>query len=86
MLNYPTENGRRYHAFREGTYVFPNDEVEQDRMDIHHEMMSKACGGKLHLAPINPAGRILDIGTGTGWPNLYNILPRGDNNLQVSGA
>ena len=35
-------------------------------MDIHHEMMSKACGGKLHLAPLTNPGRILDIGTGTG--------------------
>lgn len=66
MLNFPTENGRRYHAFREGTYVFPNDEVEQDRMDIHHEMMLKACGGKLHLAPLTNPGRVLDLGTGTG--------------------
>ena len=66
MLNFPTENGRRYHAFRDGTYAFPNDEGEQDRMDIHHEMMSKACDGKLHLAPLTNPGRILDIGTGTG--------------------
>ena len=66
MLNYPTENGRRYHAFREGAYCFPNDEEEQDRMDIHHEMALKAIGGKLHLAPITNPGSILDIGTGTG--------------------
>ncbi|CAF9932285.1 MAG: hypothetical protein ALECFALPRED_005257 [Alectoria fallacina] len=66
VLNFPTENGRRYHAFREGTYVFPNDESEQDRMDLHHEMIMKACGGKLHLAPLTNPGRILDIGTGTG--------------------
>ena len=66
MLNYPTENGRRYHAFREGTYYFPNDEEEQDRMDIHHEMAVKAAHGKLHTAPLTNPGRILDIGTGTG--------------------
>ena len=35
-------------------------------MDIHHEMMVKTCGGKLHLAPLTNPGRILDIGTGTG--------------------
>ena len=66
MLNFPTEHGRRYAAFREGTYVFPNDETEQDRMDIHHEMMTKACGGKYYVAPLTNPGRILDIGTGTG--------------------
>ena len=66
MLNFPTENGRRYSAFREGTYVFPNDESEQDRMDLHHEMMTRVCGGRFHLAPLTNPGRILDIGTGTG--------------------
>lgn len=35
-------------------------------MDIHHEMMTKACGGKIHVAPLTNPGRILDIGTGTG--------------------
>ena len=76
MLNYPTENGRRYHAFREGAYYFPNDEEEQDRMDIHHEMAVKAGGGKLHLAPLTNPGRILDIGTGTGITFRSLIYPR----------
>jgi len=68
VLNFPTENGRRYHAFREGTYVFPNDAPEQDRMDMHHEMVLRACNGKLHMAPLDhtKGKRILDIGTGTG--------------------
>ncbi len=68
VLNFPSENGRRYHAFREGTYVFPNDEPEQDRMDIHREMYVRACSGKLHLAPLTntKSKRILDLGTGTG--------------------
>ncbi|CAG9940765.1 unnamed protein product [Clonostachys rosea f. rosea IK726] len=61
------ENGRRYHRFREGTYNFPNDEVEQEREDMKHAMMKLLCSQKLHFAPIgeNPQ-RILDIGTGTG--------------------
>lgn len=71
VVNFPVENGRRYHAFREGTYVFPNDEPEQDRMDLQHEMYKRAVSGRLHLAPLLPAAdmkekRILDIGTGTG--------------------
>jgi len=66
VLNYPVENGRRYHAYREGTYSFPNDESEQHRMDLHHEMALKACDGKLHVAPLENPKRILDIGTGTG--------------------
>ena len=68
VLNFPTENGRRYHAFRPGTYVFPNDEPEQDRMDLQHEMYLRACDGKLHLAPLSgtKGKRFLDLGTGTG--------------------
>ncbi|KAF7553975.1 hypothetical protein G7046_g6944 [Stylonectria norvegica] len=27
VVNYPMEHGRRYHAFREGSYNFPNDEA-----------------------------------------------------------
>ena len=27
VTDYKQENGRRYHAFREGQYYFPNDEV-----------------------------------------------------------
>ncbi|KAL9572165.1 hypothetical protein ACKAV7_003653 [Fusarium commune] len=64
---YAYENGRRYHAFREGTYPVPNDEDEQDRMDLVHHVYSILLDGKLHLAPIdeNPQ-RVLDLGTGTG--------------------
>ena len=69
VVDFPVENGRRYHAYREGTYVFPNDEPEQDRMDIQHEMYKRAVSGKLHLAQL-PTDmkdkRILDLGTGTG--------------------
>ncbi|KAI9811556.1 MAG: hypothetical protein M1832_000866 [Thelocarpon impressellum] len=67
VVNYPYENGRRYHAFREGAYNLPNDEKENDRLDIVHHMVTLRLDGKLHLAPIgkNPQ-RVLDIGTGTG--------------------
>lgn len=48
-------------------YKFPNDEREQDRLDMIHHMFKLALGGKLFLAPIeNGPLRILDIGTGTG--------------------
>lgn len=49
-------------------YKFPNDEQEQDRLDMFHHIFKLALGGKLFLAPIQREGplRILDIGTGTG--------------------
>jgi hypothetical protein len=31
ILNYQYENGRRYHAYRAGSYAMPNDETEQER-------------------------------------------------------
>ncbi|KAK2759250.1 methyltransferase domain-containing protein [Colletotrichum kahawae] len=68
VLDYPTENGRRYHAFRAGAYFAPNDESEMDRLDFNHMLVLKAIGRKLFLAPVpkEKTHRILDIGTGTG--------------------
>ncbi|KAL2137362.1 hypothetical protein VTI74DRAFT_3302 [Chaetomium olivicolor] len=68
ILDYPVENGRRYHAFRAGIYSFPNDELEQERLDMTHAMMYKGIGDKLFLCPIDTdkMQRVLDIGTGTG--------------------
>ncbi|BDD55388.1 hypothetical protein MAP00_000910 [Monascus purpureus] len=67
ILNYQYENGRRYHAFREGEYMIPNDEREQERLDLHHHIFRLIIGGDLYRAPIPPGvSRILDLGTGTG--------------------
>ncbi|RSL67395.1 hypothetical protein CEP52_012730 [Fusarium oligoseptatum] len=67
VFHYKYENGRRYHAFREGAYLVPNDDEEQDRMDLGHHIYSLLLGGELYRAPIgkNPQ-RVLDLGTGTG--------------------
>ncbi|OHW96818.1 methyltransferase domain-containing protein [Colletotrichum incanum] len=68
VLDYPTEYGRRYHAFRAGSYLAPNDESEMDRLDFNHMLIMKTIGRKLFLAPVpqETTHRILDIGTGTG--------------------
>jgi len=67
VFNYVYANGRRYQSYREGNYALPNDETEQDRLDIFHHIYLLLLDGNLHLAPItaNP-NRILDVGTGTG--------------------
>ncbi|KAG9227985.1 hypothetical protein BJ875DRAFT_478860 [Amylocarpus encephaloides] len=62
-----TENGREYHGFRRGKYMFPCDEM--DRMDIFHKFFSVARCDVLHSAPLSSPVeelRILDVGTGTG--------------------
>ncbi|KAL7273375.1 hypothetical protein RUND412_003776 [Rhizina undulata] len=64
---YIFENGRRYH--KEGNYVIPNDEAEQDRMDLQHHCCLLALCGELFVAPVGAnwkPQRILDIGTGSG--------------------
>ncbi|KAI9792988.1 MAG: hypothetical protein M1833_000975 [Piccolia ochrophora] len=69
ILNYPIENGRRYHRFREGSYAFPNDDTENERLDLQYELLKKVYGGRAHFAPLRNPKKILDIGTGTGiWP------------------
>jgi len=57
------EGGLRYHAFRDGKYAFPNDEIEQNRDDMKHAMTLLLCDGRLHFAPIgaNPL-HIIDLG------------------------
>ncbi|KAA6411938.1 MAG: hypothetical protein FRX48_04088 [Lasallia pustulata] len=67
VTDYRFEHGRRYHAYKQGSYILPNDEQESDRLDIMHKLIEVRFDGKLYNAPIgkNPA-RILDLGTGTG--------------------
>jgi hypothetical protein len=76
VRDYMFENGRRYHRFREGSYNFPNDDVEQEREDMKHAMVKLLCSQKLHFAPIgdNPQ-EILDIGTGTGIWSIESKSP-----------
>ncbi|KAL3419538.1 methyltransferase domain-containing protein [Phlyctema vagabunda] len=67
ILKYREENGRTYHAYKEGKYPLPNDEVsppligldvaniekgEKDRLDLQHHLYILTYGNKLFLAPI----------------------------------
>lgn len=67
VKNYAYENGRRYHSYREGHYVLPIDEQEQDRQDLLHHVRNLVLNGALLRAPVGKnIQRVLDIGTGTG--------------------
>ncbi|KAF8457131.1 methyltransferase LaeA-like protein [Terfezia claveryi] len=77
VIDYQYENGRRYHSYREGEYVLPNDEKEQNRLDLFHHVFRMLLNGDLFTAPVAdrlraPVGpgmrrpRVLDLGTGTG--------------------
>jgi len=67
ITNYRYENGRRYHAYKDGEYWGPNDDKQNDQLDIGHHTLQLLFDGKLFHAPIgsNPQ-KVLDIGTGTG--------------------
>ncbi|KAJ5550156.1 hypothetical protein N7461_004854, partial [Penicillium sp. DV-2018c] len=73
VTDYPVENGRRYHRYHEGAYVYPNDEQELDRLDMQHHMFKLVMDGKLFQNP----KKILDIGTGSGiWPiEMASLFP-----------
>lgn len=61
------ENGRRYHAYQaSGEYILPDDEQEQDRLDVKYASLQLVFSDKVTFAPIEYPQQILDIGTGTG--------------------
>ncbi|KAL5336256.1 S-adenosyl-L-methionine-dependent methyltransferase [Aspergillus crustosus] len=67
ITSYRYENGRRYHAYKEGAYWGPNDEQQNEQLEIAHHMFTLLLGDKLVLAPIaKNIQRALDVGTGTG--------------------
>ncbi|KAH6983717.1 S-adenosyl-L-methionine-dependent methyltransferase [Ilyonectria destructans] len=70
IIQYRKENGRTYHAYKDGKYNLPNDDLENERLDLQHHLFFLTYADKLGLAPPNEADskvrRVLDLGTGTG--------------------
>ncbi|OAP58043.1 hypothetical protein AYL99_07133 [Fonsecaea erecta] len=67
ITRYRFENGRRYHAYNDGAYWGPNDETQNEQLDIAHHVFYLLFDGKLFLAPIGSSPQeVLDVGTGTG--------------------
>ncbi|KAM0262152.1 hypothetical protein ACHAQJ_001895 [Trichoderma viride] len=69
VLNFPEEFGRTYHAYRAGSYVYPNDLPEQERLALQGPIIKKLFGDRLYFAPLsqsNPPQFVLDIATGVG--------------------
>ncbi|MCJ1378816.1 hypothetical protein MMC17_001915 [Xylographa soralifera] len=67
VTDYRFEHGRRYHAFHDGAYYLPNDEIETDRLDLQHHVWRLTLNGALYLSPISDnIASVLDVGTGTG--------------------
>lgn len=52
IMRYRFENGRRYHSYKDGEYWGPNDEKQNNQLDIAHHLYLLTLGGKLFLVPI----------------------------------
>ncbi|EEA24562.1 hypothetical protein EYB25_004313 [Talaromyces marneffei] len=66
ITDYIYENGRRYHRYREGSYPLPNDETEQERLQLCHTIWSLLLNDEPWKAPLSHPLKVLDIGCGTG--------------------
>ncbi|RYO76363.1 hypothetical protein DL766_006674 [Monosporascus sp. MC13-8B] len=68
IMDYRTIHGRTYHSEKHGTaYWGPNDERQNEALDISHHVLTLLLDGKLHGAPLNKnIQKVLDVGTGTG--------------------
>ncbi|ORY08638.1 S-adenosyl-L-methionine-dependent methyltransferase [Clohesyomyces aquaticus] len=66
VTRYRYENGRRYHAFRDGQYYGPNDDKNATFETVVHHLWLLTFNDKLFLAPVENPQMILDVGTGTG--------------------
>jgi hypothetical protein len=80
IFNNRMENGRQYHAYRDGAYWGPNDELAKEILDFAHHMYLLTFDQKLHLAPLENPQTILDCGTGTGIWAIVRLFPHACNN------
>jgi methylase of polypeptide subunit release factors len=61
-------------AYEGEAYLFPNDNPEQDRLDLQHHIFRLSADNALYLAPIpQDLHSVLDVGTGTGIVSVANF-------------
>ena len=67
IFAYRKIHGRTYNAPKTAEYWAPNDDQQNEGLDLLHNSLMMIMGDKLFLAPIgdNPQ-LVLDVGTGTG--------------------
>lgn len=66
VLAFRKLHGRTYQNYEGAEYWGPNDERQNQGLDVAHHMMYLAFDNKLHLAPLKDPQNVLDLGTGTG--------------------
>ena len=55
--------------------MLPNDDKEQERLDILHHVFRLTLAGGLCRTPLDNPQKILDIGTGTGIWAMESLTP-----------
>ncbi|KAL0465249.1 S-adenosyl-L-methionine-dependent methyltransferase [Neurospora intermedia] len=69
ILRYRTMNGRTYHSdsITDSEYWGPNDDKQNELLDIFHHAMTILLDGRLYDAPLpKKMENAIDLGTGTG--------------------
>ncbi|OAA68395.1 methyltransferase [Niveomyces insectorum RCEF 264] len=66
LANHRDENGRKYHAFKDGKYLLPTDDEELGRQEFQY-VLCLATFGTLAFAPLHNIHRVLDVGCGPGF-------------------
>ncbi|CAM1505131.1 Fc.00g107680.m01.CDS01 [Cosmosporella sp. VM-42] len=66
ILDYRRLHGRTYENIKTTEYWAPNDDQQNEGLDIIHNGLLMLLNDELYLAPIGRPARVLDIGTGTG--------------------
>lgn len=61
------ENGRKYHGYKDGKYLLPDDEQELDRQIFQYDLCLLTFDHTLSFAPFTKLNRVLDVGCGVGY-------------------
>ncbi|KAF4974549.1 hypothetical protein FZEAL_8573 [Fusarium zealandicum] len=66
IYDYRNLHGRTFQRSKTTEYWGPNDERQNEGLDIAHHFMVMLKDDQLFLAPVKTPSKILDVGTGTG--------------------
>ncbi|OAA78596.1 Methyltransferase type 11 [Akanthomyces lecanii RCEF 1005] len=68
IFEYRALHGRTYQVSKSTEYWGPNDETQNEGLDLAHALITMLMGDRLFAAPLAARGpaNVLDVGTGTG--------------------
>lgn len=66
ILDYRQLHGRTFQNSKTTEYWGPNDDRQNDGLDIAHHYITRLLNDQLYKAPIGTPSKVLDVGTGTG--------------------